>query len=102
MSKPSSPLTVNFIGSGVLGLTCALKLAKQPGLPYLMNVVTAKNELAGWIEDPSKKPLAAFWHPFIPHPETELQKRVAQWETTSFKHLWEIAEDDPSVFMVSG
>ncbi|OAV97685.1 hypothetical protein, variant [Puccinia triticina 1-1 BBBD Race 1] len=112
MSAPPSqepPCIVNVIGSGVLGLTCALELAKQPGSPYRVNVVTAESALTAWSQDPSTKlpvepdfasPWAgAFWHPFTPQPETELQKRVAGWETKSFKHLWEIAEQDPSVVM---
>ncbi|KAA1104440.1 hypothetical protein PGT21_023547 [Puccinia graminis f. sp. tritici] len=100
---------VNVIGSGVLGLTCALELAKQPGSPYRVTVVTAENAMARWSQDPSTKlpvepdfasPWAgAFFHPFTPQPETELQKRVASWERKSFKPLWEIAEQDPSVVM---
>ncbi|KAH9459395.1 hypothetical protein Pst134EA_019548 [Puccinia striiformis f. sp. tritici] len=108
-ASPSPPRTVNVIGSGVIGLTCALELAKQPGSPYRVNVVTAENALGIWSQDPSKKipvepdfasPWAgAYWHPFTPRPETEFEKRVARWETKSFKHLWEIAEQDPTVVM---
>lgn len=102
-------VAINVIGSGVLGLTCALELAQRPGSRYRLTIITAENDLETWAQDRSRElgiesdfasPWAgAFWHPFTPHPETELEKRIAQWETTSFKKLWKISDEEPSVVM---
>ncbi|KAH9812150.1 hypothetical protein DFH28DRAFT_1223615 [Melampsora americana] len=102
---------INIIGSGVLGLTCALELAKEKGC-YTVTIITADADSSTW--SPSNPPqiervtedfaspwAGAFWQSFVSKrdPEKAGEKRLQDWEKTSFVELWKISEIDQSIVM---
>ncbi|EGG02628.1 uncharacterized protein MELLADRAFT_109962 [Melampsora larici-populina 98AG31] len=103
---------LNIIGSGVLGLTCALEIAKEKGR-YTITIITADADSSTWspsappkiekvAEDFASPWAGAYWQSFVAtrDPKTFNEKRLQDWEKTSFKELWKISETDKSIVMV--
>ncbi|KAG0149914.1 hypothetical protein CROQUDRAFT_39026 [Cronartium quercuum f. sp. fusiforme G11] len=100
---------VNIIGSGVLGLTCALELAWEGS--YMLTVITADALSASWTSTPPEitqttqdfaSPWAgAYWQSFVPDrdSQTTIDRRIKEWETVSFKELWKISGSESSGVM---
>ncbi|MFI7077085.1 FAD-dependent oxidoreductase [Micromonospora sp. NPDC049903] len=74
-------MRVRVVGAGVVGLTCALRLA-QDG--HRVDVVAA-----GTGEQTTSSVAAALWYPYRAHPRA----RVTGWSATTYRVLCKLADD---------
>ncbi|TDO52515.1 D-amino-acid oxidase [Kribbella sp. VKM Ac-2527] len=83
-------MRVIVVGAGVIGLSCAVRLAE------------AGYEVAVFARDlpleTTSAVAAAIWYPYLSAPED----RVAAWSRTSFDEFTKLAEHEPSVRMRHG
>ena len=83
-------MRVIVVGAGVIGLTCAVRLAEGG---YDVAVFARDLPL-----ETTSSVAAAIWYPYLSAPED----RVAAWSRTTYEEFAKLAEAEPSVRMRHG